>query len=144
METSWNTAITIKKVQKDVPCAPFYNYLTVAERLPDRYTPNGDPFDPFQHCGTLFDKLVQAKHGMLVQSSVLYFYFSITKNLYDHSLTSPSFCLSAAIELGASMQFHNWASKLLSRLRKYKKRGIEFIDAPTGRDDIGHRSISLF
>ena len=32
---------------------------------------------------------------------------------------------------GANIQFHNWVCVLIERLRKYQKRGIEVVDAPT-------------
>ena len=34
-----------------------------------------------------------------------------------------------------SVQFHNWCRKLIERLRKYQKRGIDVVDAPTIADD---------
>lgn len=36
---------------------------------------------------------------------------------------------------GARIQFHNWCCKLINRLRKYQKRGIEVVDAPTIAED---------
>eukprot|EP00984_Skeletonema_dohrnii_P006577 scaffold2353_cov93-Skeletonema_dohrnii-CCMP3373.AAC.8 len=33
------------------------------------------------------------------------------------------------------IQFHNWCSKLIDRLRKYQQRGIEVVDAPTIADE---------
>ena len=33
------------------------------------------------------------------------------------------------------IQFHNWVCVLIERLRKYQKRGIEVVDAPTIADD---------
>ena len=35
------------------------------------------------------------------------------------------------LKYGAPIQFHNWCCKLVKRLRKYQKRGIEVVDAPT-------------
>ena len=32
---------------------------------------------------------------------------------------------------GVKIQFHNWVCVLIKRLRKYQKRGIEVVDAPT-------------
>ena len=36
---------------------------------------------------------------------------------------------------GPPIQFHNWCCALIKRLRKYQKRGIEVVDAPTIPDD---------
>ena len=33
------------------------------------------------------------------------------------------------------IQFHNWCCALINRLRKYQKRGIDVVDAPTIADD---------
>lgn len=37
---------------------------------------------------------------------------------------------------GPSIQFHNWTRKLINRLRKYQKRGIEVVGAPAIGDDV--------
>jgi hypothetical protein len=44
---------------------------------------------------------------------------------------------------GAPIQFHNWCCKLVLRLRKYQKRGIEVVDAPTIADDFRINMFSL-
>jgi hypothetical protein len=36
---------------------------------------------------------------------------------------------------GVKIQFHNWVCVLIERLRKYQKRGIEVVDAPTIAED---------
>jgi hypothetical protein len=45
---------------------------------------------------------------------------------------------------GANIQFHNWVCVLIKRLRKYQKRGIEVVDAPTIAEDFVIREIYLF
>lgn len=47
---------------------------------------------------------------------------------------------------GASISFHNWIRKLITRLHKYQKRGIEVVGAPSIGDDvcIDYFSISDF
>jgi hypothetical protein len=44
-------------------------------------------------------------------------------------------------KFGAPIRFHNWTCKLISRLYKYKSRGIEVVDPPTTRADIDHLPI---
>jgi hypothetical protein len=45
---------------------------------------------------------------------------------------------------GLKIQFHNWVCVLINRLRKYQKRGIEVVDAPTIAEDFVIREIYLF
>ena len=45
---------------------------------------------------------------------------------------------------GVKLQFHNWVCVLIERLRKYQKRGIEVVDAPTIAEDFVIREIRVF
>jgi hypothetical protein len=56
---------TIRAVRRDVPSAPFYGRLDIADKLPDCYNPNAEFWD---HQGTfLNDSFVQMKHGAPIQ-----------------------------------------------------------------------------
>ncbi|KAL7541679.1 hypothetical protein ACHAXR_011125 [Thalassiosira sp. AJA248-18] len=60
---SVHASSTIKAVRQDVPNAPFYSLLDIAESLPDRF----DPGAMFGHGTFLGDPLVQAKYGAPIQ-----------------------------------------------------------------------------
>ena len=99
IELSRLASSTIRAVRRDVPNAPFYRLLDVADRLPDRYNPNATlSIYNISRQGTFQDPMVLKKHG-------------------------------------AQIQFHNWCRKLVERLRKYQKRGIDVVDAPTIAED---------
>jgi hypothetical protein len=65
-ENCANASATIQTVQKEVPNAPFYRYVDLAKRLPDRYNPNAEPWD-YDTGGTFYDPKVQAKYGAPAQ-----------------------------------------------------------------------------
>ena len=46
-------------------------------------------------------------------------------------------------KLAPPIQFHNWCCKLVKRLRKYQKRGIEVVDAPTIPEEFSDNEYSL-
>eukprot|EP00986_Skeletonema_menzelii_P009040 scaffold4012_cov127-Skeletonema_menzelii.AAC.2 len=95
MDYSRLASNTIRAVRRDVPNAPFYRLLDIAEALPDRYNPNAGFL---ARRGTIRDPAVLAKWGPPVQ-------------------------------------FHNWCCALIKRLRKYQKRGIDIVGAPSIVDD---------
>ena len=47
------------------------------------------------------------------------------------------------LKYGAPIQFHNWCCKLVKRLRKYQKRGIEVVDAPTIPEEFSDNEYNL-
>lgn len=63
---SKNAFDVIERVQKDVPRAPFYNYIDMAKDLRESYDPNADVYD-WRSSGTFTDSMVQAKYGASIQ-----------------------------------------------------------------------------
>ena len=54
MNCSVLAASTIRLVRRDVPNAPFYKQLDLADRLPDYYNPNADMFGRYVFFVLLF------------------------------------------------------------------------------------------
>jgi hypothetical protein len=66
MASSKSAAATVQKVRRDVPHAPFYDYMDRTRFLRDEYDPDADPLG-WDSRGSFNDKMVQAKHGASIQ-----------------------------------------------------------------------------